>query len=302
MLSSLIAPALLSWAAVTTPRSIASLHRSRIPQLAASSDGGVRLNLGTLSAGLTAAIAAAAEQEMKELAASGASADLRALELDEEAMEEHKARLMAELGDMETAGLVFQSDGAPTPTTLSVALVLTARHAAEVNVASIADLVAASESGAHPAHTARADLALATAVSETLGEMEASEMGGAQPESMEEARSMHMRWATLEMARARYAEDRPVDWGSADQGAAAARSTGASMMAKDDPDEEWKPPAVFSAQNAAPFAILILVGAAQALLPYRDSLPGWVQELIPIILGRQAAPSGYEPPGWFFWY
>ena len=55
---------------------------------------------------------------------------------------------------------------------------------------------------------------MATAVAETLAEMEAAEMDGAQPESMEEARSMHMRWATLEMARARYAEDRPADWGS----------------------------------------------------------------------------------------
>lgn len=80
----------------------------------------------------------------------------------------------------------------------------------------------------------------------------------------------------------------------------AARSTTVSMMAQD--DEEWKAPSIFSAQNAAPFAVLIIIGTFQALLPFRDSLPVWVQALIPVVLGRQAAPPGYVPPDWFFWY
>ena len=51
-------------------------------------------------------------------------------------------------------------------------------------------------------------------MSDTLAEMEAAEMNGAQPESMDEAKILHTRWAILEMARAAFAEDRPADWGS----------------------------------------------------------------------------------------
>lgn len=149
---------------------------------------------------------------MKELDASGGNVDLRSLEQDEEEMEQHKARLLKELGDIEASGIVFRSDGAPTPSTFGIALVLTARRAAELNYPLIADLLLANLKDT--VHAARADLALATAVSETLAEMEAAEMDGAQQQSMDDARSMHMRWATLEMARARYAEDRPADWGS----------------------------------------------------------------------------------------
>ena len=81
-----------------------------------------------------------------------------------------------------------------------------------------------------------------------------------------------------------------------------ARSSPVSMMAKQDDPEEWKPPGIFSAQNAGPFAILIIVGAFQALLPIRDQLPVWLQDLIPLVLGRQAAPPGWVAPDWFFWY
>ena len=83
----------------------------------------------------------------------------------------------------------------------------------------------------------------------------------------------------------------------------AARSTTVSMMAQDDggDDEEWKAPSIFSAQNAAPFAVLIIIGTFQALLPIRDQLPVWLQDLIPIVLGRQAAPPGWVAPDWFFW-
>ena len=83
--------------------------------------------------------------------------------------------------------------------------------------------------------------------------------------------------------------------------AAKPRAAAVSMMAKQDEPEEWKPPAVFSAQNAGPWAILVLVGTFQALLPIRDQLPVWLQDLIPIVLGRQAAPPGWVAPDWFFW-
>ena len=81
------------------------------------------------------------------------------------------------------------------------------------------------------------------------------------------------------------------------------RAASVTMMAQDDGDEEeWKPPSIFSAQNAGPFLILIVIGVVQSLLPIRESLPMWVQEIIPVVLGRQAAPPDYVPPGWFFWY
>ena len=75
----------------------------------------------------------------------------------------------------------------------------------------MAELVAAGESRSQ--HAIRASIALGTVVAETLAEMEAAETEGAQAQSREEARSMHTRWAILELARARYAEDRPADWG-----------------------------------------------------------------------------------------
>ena len=231
-----VAPALLTWAlgltaaVVSSPTSNMAQHVRRtclIAARAASPERTLKLPLSALSAGLSASTCEAAEQEMMQLAA-GKSVDLRALELDEEELQGQRARLLKELGDIEVAGLVFQGDGAPSPATLGLALVLTARLAAELEDSpSVAELVAASESGTNPAHLSRARLALSTVVSETLAEMEAAELftdastsaavsanGGAQPQSMEEAKSMHIRWAILELARARFAEDRPADWGS----------------------------------------------------------------------------------------
>ena len=113
------------------PSSIAlpSSRRGRVPLLLATEDGGLQLPLAALSAGLTAATESAVEIEMADLAATGGTVDLRALELDEEALDGHRSRLLAELGDIEAAGVVFQTDGVPTPSTLGIALVLTARKA-----------------------------------------------------------------------------------------------------------------------------------------------------------------------------
>lgn len=68
-----------------------------------------------------------------------------------------------------------------------------------------------------------------------------------------------------------------------------ARTRGATMMAEL-PDTEWGKK-VFTAQNAAPWAILIAVIAFEglALLP-RESLPPLLQQLIPLVLGKQYAP------------
>ena len=71
--------------------------------------------------------------------------------------------------------------------------------------------------------------------------------------------------------------------------AAVARSV-LSMMARDD-EEEWKPPAVFSKENAAPWAIIFVTVVFQGLstLP-RESLPDFIQTAIPLVLGEQYAP------------
>jgi len=65
-----------------------------------------------------------------------------------------------------------------------------------------------------------------------------------------------------------------------------------ARVAMADEPEEWSPPGVFSKENAGPWAILVIITAFQyiATLP-RDSLPLWLQTLIPVILGRQ-----YEVP------
>ena len=212
-----IAPAVLSWALMSPGTGLlgaSSMRRSGHPIASTPAGTGLQLPLSALSTGLTAAIEFAVEQGMKDLEVSDEAIDLRALESDEEALEGHKLRLLGELGDIEAAGLVFQADGAPSPDTQGVALVLTAQRAAELDFHSLAELLAASESGSQPVHANRASIALGTVVSETLAEMEAAETNGAQAQSREEARSMHTRWAILELARARYAEDRPADWGS----------------------------------------------------------------------------------------
>ena len=246
---STVAPALLSWAltsgcgitgqpALATSVAVithdlslrASLggRASYHPAASMTQEGHVQLPLASIGAGLTAAIDFAAELEMKELAASGEAAgrvlNLRELELDEQELEGRRARLLGELGDIEAAGLVFEEDGAPSSATIGLALVLTARRAVELDFPSVADLVAAHESGADPLHAARARLSLSTVVESTLKEMEAAQQFTDASESaaisvndaactMEEARAMHKRWAILELARARYAEDRPSDWG-----------------------------------------------------------------------------------------
>ena len=53
---------------------------------------------------------------------------------------------------------------------------------------------------------------------------------------------------------------------------------------------------VFTPENAGPWAILITVLAFEGLatLP-RDSLPGWLQTLIPLVLGCQYAVGGCSP-------
>ena len=127
-----VAPTLLSWAMSPVgcggPRAAAHepgrlwMRRGCHPTACTPPPMQLLLPLSGLSAGLTAAIESAAEQDMQDLAAtdkSGEAVDLRALELDEEELEGHKVRLLDELGDIEAAGLVFQA-GAPPTTALAL--------------------------------------------------------------------------------------------------------------------------------------------------------------------------------------
>lgn len=222
MLFGSFAPALLAWAPIACHR-WALQARGRDPAASLSADG-LKLPLASLSSGISAAIDHAVQHEMKDFAA-GATYDVRSLELDEEELQGRRTTLLGELGDIEAAGLVFREDGSPSPSTLGLALVMTARLASELDFPLIADLVEASNNGTNPAHANRASCALEAVVTSTLAEMEEAQLFtdastsasisvNEGPQSMEEARSMHMRWAILELARARFAEDRPENWGS----------------------------------------------------------------------------------------
>lgn len=61
-----------------------------------------------------------------------------------------------------------------------------------------------------------------------------------------------------------------------------------SMRQNDSDDESFKPPAVFSIENAGPWAILlvVLIFEGLATLP-RETLPEPVAALIPLVLGEQ---------------
>ena len=112
-----VAPTLLSWA--MSPVGCGGwARRGCHPTACTPPPMQLLLPLSGLSAGLTAAIESAAEQDMQDLAAADKSgeavASLRALELDEEELEGHKVRLLDELGDNEAAGLVFQAGATPT--------------------------------------------------------------------------------------------------------------------------------------------------------------------------------------------
>ena len=120
----LAAPIAISWAMSPVPYAgcdrwagAPSHHRrANHPIACTPPPAQLLLPLSALSAGLTAAIESAAEEDMQDLAASAKSGavDLRALELDEEELEGHKMRLLDELGDIEAAGLIFEAGATPT--------------------------------------------------------------------------------------------------------------------------------------------------------------------------------------------
>lgn len=135
---------------------------------------GDRLNLplGAIAVGLSAAVQAAEKAEAAAAADSnGRGASVRELEVDEEELGGHQARLLSELGDVDAAGLVFHRDGTPSAATHGLVLCLTARKAAELNYPSIEALIASSVKD-HPEHSSRANLALSTVASAAIEEID----------------------------------------------------------------------------------------------------------------------------------
>lgn len=108
---------------------------------------------------------------------SGTGRSAASAEKDESELDKLAARqqaLLAELGDVEEAGIVFHGDGTPADETYAVALVLTARASSELQDLTIAELVRAAKTApAAPAPT-RARLALRAVVSETLDQVRAA--------------------------------------------------------------------------------------------------------------------------------
>ena len=121
------------------------------------------LPLGAIAVGL-AAVAAAEEED------AGGEGDEDGGEAEAAALGAAQQRLLAQLGDVEAAGLSFGADGAPRDETLALALVLTARRAAELTPATPAELVAAARraDGGASAAAQRARCALRTVATEAL--------------------------------------------------------------------------------------------------------------------------------------
>ena len=82
--------------------------------------------------------------------------------------------LLAEIGDLEETGIVFQADGAPTDETLAAALVLTAQESSELDDGTTADLVRAAKAKPAAPGPARARLALKAVVSEALEQVKSA--------------------------------------------------------------------------------------------------------------------------------
>ena len=81
----------------------------------------------------------------------------------------HQARLLRQLGDVESSGLVFLATGKPSPATFALALILTARRPAELAEAKAVDELVAS---CGKAHAARANTALGACAKAALEELD----------------------------------------------------------------------------------------------------------------------------------
>lgn len=126
-----------------------------LPPDRGSSDS-LELPFGAIAIGMQAIAGAEGEAS-----AVGAAAEATTSEGDHRILLLRQQQLLAELGDIERAGLVFAADGAPNEATHALALILAARRSRELPLGlSASDLVASARAGTAPKAAAAGELAL----------------------------------------------------------------------------------------------------------------------------------------------
>ena len=120
----------------------------------------LELPFGAISIGIQAALEAGGAEEAEEL--------------EEEEVEELSLRqqeLLSTLGDIESVGLRFNSDGRPTDATRALTLIVTAASPADVEYESTEKLLEATELAAATPPAARARCALHAIATEALAQV-----------------------------------------------------------------------------------------------------------------------------------
>ena len=132
-----------------------------LPPDRGSSDS-LELPFGAIAIGMQAIAGAEGEASAVGAADGGAgAAEATTSEGDHRILLLRQQQLLAELGDIERAGLVFAADGAPNEATHALALILAARRSGELPPGlSASDLVASARAGTAPKAAAAGELAL----------------------------------------------------------------------------------------------------------------------------------------------
>lgn len=122
----------------------------------------LELPFGAIAIGMQAIAGAEGEASAVGAADGGAgAAEATTSEGDHRILLLRQQQLLAELGDIERAGLVFAADGAPNEATHALALILAARRSGELPPGlSASDLVASARAGTAPKAAAAGELAL----------------------------------------------------------------------------------------------------------------------------------------------
>ena len=131
-----------------------------LPPDSDSSDS-LELPLGAIAIGMQALAAAEDEASAVGAADGGAGAAEATTSEGDRILLLRQQQLLAELGDIEHAGLVFAADGAPNEATHALALILAARRSGDLppNL-SASDLVASARAGTAPKEAAAGELAM----------------------------------------------------------------------------------------------------------------------------------------------
>lgn len=122
----------------------------------------LELPFGAIAIGMQAIAGAEGEASAVGAADGGAgAAEATTSDGDHRILLLRQQQLLAELGDIERAGLVFAADGAPNEATHALALILAARRSGELPPGlSASDLVASARAGTAPKAAAAGELAL----------------------------------------------------------------------------------------------------------------------------------------------